>query len=67
MTHSILYYLFLKMLNIASFFFTIIPILILIGLVFRMIHKTKLKGDLSIKIQIGKVTTILLNRNKMER
>ncbi|MHA2287225.1 MAG: acyltransferase family protein [Promethearchaeota archaeon] len=59
LTHSILYYLFLNMLNIVSFFFTIIPILIGIGLILRIIHKTKLRRDLSIKTQIGKISIIL--------
>ena len=62
LTHSILYYLFLNLLNIVSFFFTIIPILIGIGLIFRMIHKTKLRRDLSLKIQIGKISSILAKR-----
>jgi len=62
LTHSIIYYLFLNMLNIVSFFFTIIPFLIGIGLIFRMIHKTKLRRDLSIKIQIGKISSILAKR-----
>ena len=62
LAHSILYYLFLNMLNIVSFFFTIIPILMGIGLIFRMIHKTKLRRDLSIKSQIGKISSILAKR-----
>ena len=62
LTHSIIYYLFLNMLNIVSFFFTIIPFLIGIGLIFRMIHKTKLRRDLSIKIHIGKISSILAKK-----
>jgi len=62
LTHSILYYLFLNMLNIASYFLIIIPILIGISLIFRVIHKTKLRRDFSIKIQIGKISRILAKK-----
>ena len=60
--HNILYFLFFNMLNIASFFFTIIPILIGIGLIFRMIHKTKLRRYLSLKIQMGRISSILAKK-----
>jgi len=62
LTHSILYYFFLNMLNIASYFFIIIPILTGISLIFRVIYKTKLRRDFSIKIQIGKISRILAKK-----
>jgi len=62
LAHSILYFLFLNMLNIISFFFAIITTLIVIGLIFKMIHKTKLRRDFSIKIQIGKISRNLAKK-----
>ena len=65
--HNILYYLFYKQLNFFYSWLIIPSIIFLCGLFMHFIYRSRWRQDFSIKLVLGKITQIFLNRNKMKR
>lgn len=65
--HNILYFLFYKQLSLFHSWVIIPSIIFFCGLLTHFIYKSRWRQDFSLKLLLGKITEILLNRNKMKR
>ncbi|MCK4286662.1 MAG: hypothetical protein KAX18_10695 [Candidatus Lokiarchaeota archaeon] len=62
--HNILYFLFYKQLSFFYAWLIIPSIIFLCGLIMHFIHKSRWRQDFSIKLVLGEITKMILNRNK---